>query len=114
MKMTTFTSKRTLLALALVGSLAAQSALACKAPATPRSIPDGRRADMQEMQQAKQEVEQYLGLVSAYFGCQNDALKLQEVSEQQKSVTSRFNAELRAFREANRVVSARPVGLTRN
>lgn len=111
--MTTITRKRTLLALTLAGSLAAQSALACKAPATPRSLPEGRSADIQVMQEAKHQVEQYLEQVSAYFSCENDAVRLQEVSEQQKSVMNRFNAEVRAFKAANRVGSARPVGLAR-
>jgi hypothetical protein len=62
------------------------------------------------MQAAKQQVDSYLGRVSEYFACENDALKLQEVSEQQQSVINRFNSELRAFRQANRVASARPVG----
>lgn len=106
--------KRTLVALTLVSALAAQSALACKMPATPRSLPDGRSADMQTMQQAKLQVEQYLEEVSAYFNCESNALRLQEVSEQQKIVMNRFNAEVHAYRAANRVASARPVSLTRN
>lgn len=111
--MKTITRKCTFLALTLVGALAAQSALACKAPAAPKALPDGRSADMHVMQDAKLEVEQYLERVSTYFQCEGNALKLQEVSEQQKSVLNRFNAEVRAFRAANSVASARPVGLTR-
>lgn len=110
--MKVITHKRTLLALTLVGTLAAQSALACKAPATPRSLPDGRSADAQAMQDGKRQVEQYVERVSAYFKCENDAIKLQEVSEEQKAVVNQFNAEVRAFRAVNRVAAARPAGLT--
>jgi Ni/Co efflux regulator RcnB len=108
--MTAKTHKRTLLALALVGTLAAQSALACKAPAAPRSLPDGRSADTQQMQDAKRQVEQYNEQVSAYFKCENDALKLLEVSEEQKAVVKGFNAEVRAFRSVYMVAAARPAG----
>lgn len=109
--MKTFTHKRTVLALALVGTFAAQSAWACKAPAAPKSLPDGRSADMQVMLDARQQVEQYLDHVSDYFSCENDAQKLQEVSERQKSVMNRFNAEVRAFKAVNRDGSARSAHL---
>jgi hypothetical protein len=108
--MTAKTHKRTLLALTLVGTLAAQSALACKAPAAPRSLPDGRSADTQAMQEAKRQVEQYNERVTAYFKCENDALKLLEVSEEQKAVVKSFNAEVRAFRSVYLVAAARPAG----
>lgn len=104
--MTTKTHKRTLLALTLVGTLAAQSALACNAPAAPRSLPDGRSADAQAMQDAKRQVVQYNEQVSAYFKCENDALKLLEVSEEQKAVVKSFNAEVRAFRSVYMVAAA--------
>jgi hypothetical protein len=108
--MTTNTHKLTLLALTLVGTLAAQSALACKAPAAPRSLPNGRTADSQAMMEAKLQVVQYNEQVAAYFKCENDALKLQEVSEEQKSVVKSFNAEVRAFRSVYMVAAARPAG----
>lgn len=105
--------KSALLALTLAGSLAAQSALACKAPAAPRSVPGGRSADLQTMLAAKAQVQQYLEQVSVYFDCENDALKLQDVSEQQRTVLDQYNAELRTFRAANRVASARTASVTR-
>ena len=85
--MTANTHKRAFLVLSLVGALAAQSALACTAPATPRSLPDGRNADSQAMQDAKRQVEQYKEQVSTYFKCEKDAIRLMEVSEQEKAVS---------------------------
>jgi hypothetical protein len=108
--MTTNTRKHTVLALTLVGTLAAQSALACKAPTAPRSLPDGRSANSQAMQDGKRLVEQYNEQVSAYFKCENDALKLMEVSEEQKAVVKSFNAEVREFRSVYLVAAARPAG----
>jgi hypothetical protein len=112
--MTIRLQKHTLLALALVGTLAAQSAFACRAPVAPTSIPDGRIANAAEMQDAKRQVEQYNERVSAYFKCENDALKLLEVSEEQKAVVKSFNAQARAFKSVHMVAAARPAGLAGN
>lgn len=111
--MSTIIKKSTLLALGLVGVVAAQSALACKAPTAPRSVPEGRSADLQAMLGAKAEVEQYMEQVNAYFDCEGDALKLQEVSAQQHAVISHFKAEVQAFRAANRAPGARAAGFVR-
>ncbi|MFM1886977.1 MAG: hypothetical protein RL026_2134 [Pseudomonadota bacterium] len=111
--MSTMIKKSALLALGLMGSLAAQSALACKAPAAPRSVPEGRSADLQTMLGAKAEVEQYMEQVNAYFNCEGDALKLQEVSAQQHAVISHFKAEVQAFRAASRAPGTRPASFVR-
>jgi P pilus assembly chaperone PapD len=94
------------LALTLMGTFVAQSAWACSVPATPRSIPDGQKAEAQVMVQAKRTVEQYLQQVSTYASCEKDALKLQEVVATQKLVMDRFNAEVRAFNEQARAIKA--------
>lgn len=104
--MKTIKQSRAMLAVGLLGAFAAQSALACKAPATPKSMPDGRSAHMTVMLEAKRDVEQYVQHVSAYASCENDALKLQEAVAQQKVVMARFNAEVRAFNAANPLISA--------
>lgn len=62
---------------------------------------------------AKAQVQQYLEQVNVYFDCENDALKLQEVSEQQRSVLDQYNAELRTFRAASRAAGMRPAVLRR-
>lgn len=109
--MKTITHKRTILALAVAGTFVAQSAWACKAPAAPKSVPDGRSADIHVMLDARQEVEQYLDHVSSYFSCENDGLKLQAVSERRKALLDRFNAEVRAFKAVNREGSVRSAQL---
>jgi hypothetical protein len=100
------------LALTLMGSLAAQPALACKAPPTPRYLPDGRNATLQVMQEARLEVEQYVERVADYFQCENDALKLQEVGERERAVVNRFNSSVMAYLRTNSVAKARPAGYT--
>ena|SRR5919109_191564 len=92
--------KRLVLATTLLGALAAQSAWACKAPVTPKTIPDGRKAEKAAMLEAKRNVERYVENVSVYLNCENDGLKLQEVVAEQKLVMTRFNAEVRAYNAA--------------
>jgi hypothetical protein len=84
-----------------VCTLAAQSALACKSPMAPRSMPDGRTSQMQTMLESKKQVEDYTQKVSDYMSCETNALKLQEAKAQQTDVLNRFNAEVRAFKIAN-------------
>jgi hypothetical protein len=97
---------RATLALALMGTFVAESVIACDLPTTPRSIPDGRKADVEVMMEAKRDVEQYLRHVSVYVSCEKDALKLQEVVAAQKLVMNRFNAEVRAFNTQARAIKA--------
>jgi hypothetical protein len=99
-------------ALTLVGSLAAQSVLACQAPATPKFLPDGRTASLQAMQDARFAVEQYVEQVGHYFRCENDAVKLQDAGEREKAVLDRFNYSVMAFLRANSVATARPATYT--
>jgi hypothetical protein len=94
--------KRFMLTAALLGALAAQSAWACKAPVSPKSIPDGRKAQKEAMLEAKRDVERYVENVSLYLNCENDGLKLQEVVAAQKLVMDRFNSEVRAYNAALR------------
>jgi hypothetical protein len=110
--MTTKTLKGAAVALALIGSLAAQSALACTAPATPKSLPDGRAASLQVMQEARLKVEQYSAEVEDYFRCESDALKLQEAGEREKAVLDLFNSAVVVFLRANSVPTARTVGFS--
>src|SRR5262245_13243908 len=101
--MKTVRHTRSALTLVLLGTFAAQSAWAgCRAPATPKSLPDGRKAEKAVMLEAKREVDHYTQQVSAYMSCENDGRKLQEVKALQKAVTDRFNAEVRAFNAVNR------------
>lgn len=95
--MKTVTHTRAAVALALTGAFAASSAWACDAPTVPRSLPDGRKADVNVMLEAKRSVEHYVQQVAAYASCEKDALKLQEVVASQKLVMNQFNAEVRAF-----------------
>ncbi|MET0280212.1 MAG: hypothetical protein ABW278_03680 [Steroidobacteraceae bacterium] len=92
---------RTTLAVTLFCTFAAQSALACKSPAAPKSIPDGRRSEIQTMLESKRQVETYFVRVSDYMSCENDALKLQEAKARQQEVLKQFNAEVRAYKIAN-------------
>ncbi len=92
---------RTMFAVTLLGALASQSALACKAPKAPAAIPDGRTSRVEVMQEAKRNVETYFQHVAAYMQCENDALKLQEAKARQTEVLNAFNAEVRAFKAVN-------------
>lgn len=104
--MNNFRHMRATLALALLGTLVAESAWACSIPKAPRSIPDGRTARTETMLEAKRDVDQYLQQVAAYASCENDGRKLQEVVATQKLVMGRFNAEVRAFNAQARVIPA--------
>lgn len=104
--MNTYKYLRTTLAVSLLGVLAAQSALACSLPKAPGAIPDGRKAQMAVMLEARRNVEAYSQQVSDYMRCENDALKLQEAQARQTEVLNWFNAEVRAFKAANRPVMA--------
>lgn len=86
------------LAVALLGVFGLQATWACELPVAPRSIPDGRKADLQVMLEARQAVDQYVQQASDYMRCENDGLKLMEVKAEQKRITARFNAEVRAFK----------------
>jgi hypothetical protein len=99
--MNSVTHVRTKLALALSITLAAQGALACKSPMVVRSIPEGRKAEMQAMLDARLKVVTYVRQVSDYMSCENDGLKLLEVKSRQKDVLKQFNAEVRAFKAVN-------------
>ncbi len=98
---------RATLAVTLFCTLAAQSALACKTPDVPRSIPDGRKAEMQVMLETKRQVEAYFQQVSDYMACENNGLKLQEVKATQKDILKQFNDEVRAFQAANPIIASR-------
>lgn len=91
----------TAVALALVGTLAAQSAFACQAPQAPRAMPDGRNSELQVMLDSKRQIENYVDRVADYMSCETDALKLQEVKARQTELLNRFNAEVRAYKIAN-------------
>jgi hypothetical protein len=95
-----------MLAVTLIGALAAQGALACKAPKAPTAIPDGRTSQIEVMQEAKRNVEAYFQHVSEYMKCENNALKLQEAKASQTEVLNRFNAEVRAFKLVNSTMMA--------
>lgn len=98
---------RAMLAIALLGAFAAQSAFAsCKVPTTPRSMPDGQRASTEAMVEAKREVDTYLQEVSDYFACEKDGRRLQEVIARQKLVMASFNAEVRAYNSRARAYQA--------
>jgi hypothetical protein len=112
MDMKTKTGLGAAFALTLVGSLAAQSAMACTAPATPKSLPDGRTASLEAMQYARFAVEQYVERVGQYFRCENDAVKLQDAGEREKAVLDRFNSSVLAYLRANSIATARPAGYT--
>ncbi len=99
--MNSLTNKRTMLAIAVFGALAAQNALACKAPKAPTAMPDGRTARVEVMLEAKRNVEAYFQHVSDYMQCESDALKLQEAKARQTEVLNRFNAEVRTFKAVN-------------
>jgi hypothetical protein len=99
--MNSLKNKRSMLAITLLGALAAQSALACKAPKAPAAMPDGRTARMEVMLEAKRNVEAYFQHVSDYTQCENDALKLQEAKARQTEVLNRFNAQVRTFKAVN-------------
>lgn len=97
--MNTVRHTRAALAIALVGTFVAQSAWACKAPTSPRSIPDGRSADVEVMRETKRQMEVYLQQVADYTNCEKNALKLQEVLANQDLVMERFNSEVRKFNQ---------------
>jgi endonuclease/exonuclease/phosphatase (EEP) superfamily protein YafD len=99
--MNTSKKTRTLLAVTLLGALASQGALACKAPKAPAAFPDGRTAQVEVMQEAKRNVEAYFQQVATYMQCENDALKLQEAKARQTEVLNAFNAQVRAFKAVN-------------
>lgn len=89
------------LALGLMVSFSAHSAPGCRAPTTPRAMPDGRTSELQVMLDSKRQVESYVDRVADYMSCENDALKLQEVKARQTDLLNRFNAEVRAYKIAN-------------
>ncbi len=89
------------LALVAVCLLAAGPALSCDLPKPPRYIPDGETASKQAMLAKKREMDEYVRAVEHYMNCGVNPVQLQSVQDELRRATSRFNAEVRAFKAAN-------------
>ncbi len=98
--MKTVRNARAALAIVVLGTFVAQSAWACKAPTSPKSIPDGRNAAVETMRETKRQMEVYLQGVADYTNCEKNALKLQEVLARQDLVMERYVSEVRKFNQA--------------
>jgi hypothetical protein len=78
---------------------------ACQAPAAPAAPPSGATATREQMLAAQSDAKQYDAAVVAYADCMRKSgggeTLVEQAIEKLKKHAEQFNAELRAFKQAN-------------
>jgi hypothetical protein len=81
------------------------SAETCIDPPTPRDVPNGATATRDEMRAALEAMKAYNAAVSEFSACtgrnKGDTTKSNEAVRRLETTATRFNAELRTFKQKN-------------
>jgi len=83
----------------------ATSAETCVDPPTPRDVPNGATATREEMRAGLEAMKAYNAAVSEFSACtgrhKGDTTKANEAVRRLETMATRFNAELRTFKQKN-------------
>ena len=81
------------------------SAQTCVEPPTPRDVPNGATATREEMRAGLEAMKAYNAAVTEFSACtgrnKGDTTKSNEAVRRLETMATRFNAELRAFKQKN-------------
>lgn len=88
-------------AIAATLALACGQAMGCDLPSAPGAIPDGKKVSKDVMLAKKKEIDKYKREVEEYLTCEVNPVRAQTAQAELDRVSSRFNAEVRAFKAAN-------------
>lgn len=90
--------KKPLSAAILSVALAVPAYAGCDKPSALPTLPDGKSAAMDDMMAAKKVVDAFKKAMEEYLSCEKNATKVDSAHAELERVATRFNAEVRAFK----------------